>query len=412
MRPRLLLIEPDAGLRGDLEACLARAGYAVHSPESLDAAIAPGLAVDAAIAAVVGREQQAALTRLAHALAPAPVIALCTELTPELALALRQRGAAACLRTPFASSALLELLASLLRARRARPEEPEPRSPQMQSLLRHADALARSRAALLLVGEHGSGRRWLARRIHACGAFATATFAAVDASDWLDETAAAAPAADVAPSRLAAAWGAARGGTLALSSLSELTPTLQRELLELLRVESSADAPRLIACARGSLQSVASSLLPALWLRLSGAALELPPLRERGEDLAALARHFLARAAALRGATPPELDAAAVAALRQHPFRGNLAELENLMLRAVITTAGPRVDVASLLDPKLRRAAPPPRDSLDLRVLERQTIERALAAAGGNRTHASRALGISVRTLRNKLHRYGTIAPD
>ncbi len=411
MKPRILLCEPDPELRDELGACLARAGYAVLARSALDAELlAAERGADAAVAATRASQPDPRLDALCAALAPAPVLATSSELTPERALELRRRGAAAALRTPFAASALLDLLAGLLRARAGLAQAPASRSPRVQSLLRHADALARGNAPVLLLGEHGSGRRWLARRIHARGPRCGAPLVCADGSEWLDASDAA--PARAADARLARAWDAARGGSLLLSGLSELSPALQRELLERLLEPRSKDSPRLVATARGSLRGAAAGLLPDLWLRLSGAALELPPLRERLEDLPDLARHFLARTAAERGALPPELGSEALAALAEHPFRGNLAELENLMRRAVITGCGARIEVSALLDPRLRRAAPPARDSLDLRALEREAIERALAAAAGNRTHASRALGISVRTLRNKLQRYRLAARD
>jgi DNA-binding NtrC family response regulator len=418
VKPRLLLFEPDARLRADLGAYLERAGYAVsaiarfgHSAESRPGAVA-------AIARVGTETPLARVGDFARAIAPAPLVAIDDALTPARALALRAHGAAASLRAPFGANALLDALAALLRARSHLVRGPETRSPRMRALLQHADALARGRGALLLVGEHGSGRRWLARRIHAHSACAAGPLVEVDASDL--DAGAAAPLRDAsspAPAiagpdagALRAAWNSARGGSLALANPGELAPQLQRELVALLESPHGADAPRLVACARGDRARVAAALVPELWLRLSGAVLEVPPLRERLEDLPALAAHFLARAAAERGLARPELDAGALAALAAYPFRGNLAELANLMQRAVIAGSSARLDVAALLDPRARRAPASSHATLDLETLERDAIERALAAANGNRTHASRALGISVRTLRNKLHRYGLAA--
>ena len=108
------------------------------------------------------------------------------------------------------------------------------------------------------------------------------------------------------------------------------------------------------------------------------------------------------------GEEPARLGPDALARLAARPFRGNVRELENLMRRAALLFPGRRVDVA-----RLERPAPPGSSdtplasaSLDLRELEGSTIRRALALTGGNRTAASRALGISVRTLRNKIRRY------
>ena len=121
-----------------------------------------------------------------------------------------------------------------------------------------------------------------------------------------------------------------------------------------------------------------------------------------------LARPFLERFA--RGAGgPPRLDADALEALARLPFRGNVRELENLMRRAAVLFPGRGVEVRRLLEPGAAGPPAPPEDlrSLNLRDLERAAIERSLVATRGNRTRASRALGISVRTLRNKIRLYG-----
>jgi two-component system response regulator PilR (NtrC family) len=421
VKPRLLVHEPDPRLRADLCAYLVRAGYAASELEDLRfAASAPANAA-AALARVTAATALDDIAALARALAPAPLILLCDSLTPARALALRALGAALALRAPFAPSALLDALEAVLRSPSPRSRDLEPKSPRMRALLRHAAALSRSPAALLIVGEHGSGRRWLARRIHSLSANAAGPFVGIDASDLAQRGASPVDTAlDSRPARdlrthassaaLDAVWEPARGGCLALSNPGELPPALQRELIARLESTDNADAPRLIACARGDRARVAAGLIPELWLRLSGTVLEVPPLRERLEDFRTLAEHFLARAAAERGLAAPAIDAAALAALAAHPFRGNLAELANLMQRAVIAGSGARLDVAALLDPRAPRGPAASHTTLDLETLERDAIERALAAARGNRTHASRALGISVRTRRNKLHRYGLSA--
>ncbi|RIK91683.1 MAG: hypothetical protein DCC71_24915, partial [Proteobacteria bacterium] len=149
-------------------------------------------------------------------------------------------------------------------------------------------------------------------------------------------------------------------------------------------------------------------LCPALRLRLDVLVFALPPLRERPADVGQLARAFAERAALAHGSAPPILLDDAIAALRALPLPGNAHELAALMERAAALFAGRELDVAALL---ARRPLGAPRtapeaETFELRTLERSAIERALARFGGNRTHAAKALGISVRTLRNKIREY------
>jgi DNA-binding NtrC family response regulator len=155
-----------------------------------------------------------------------------------------------------------------------------------------------------------------------------------------------------------------------------------------------------------------------LYYRLDVITLRVPPLRERRGDVPMLAQTFLARFAQAERTEPPRLAERtepprlgddALDRLSSLPFRGNVRELENLMRRAAVLFPGAEVDVDRLLSSRT-----PPTDllplglrSLNLRELERAAVARSLVESGGNRTLASRALGISVRTLRNKIRLYG-----
>jgi DNA-binding NtrC family response regulator len=143
----------------------------------------------------------------------------------------------------------------------------------------------------------------------------------------------------------------------------------------------------------------------------------VPPLRDRLEDVPALAEHLVTEIATRIGRPAPELAAGALECLRAYPYPGNVRELANILERALVRCRSPRLG-AEHLDPGLRaapvaRAAPradlhpgdglPPGLPIELEALERLAITEALRRVGGNRTHAARLLGISLRTLRNKL---------
>jgi DNA-binding NtrC family response regulator len=212
---------------------------------------------------------------------------------------------------------------------------------------------------------------------------------------------------------------AAHRGTLVLEDVDELPLDLQAEVLAVLQercvrsVAGVAALPidvRVVASTRRDLaaEAEAGRFLPDLLDRLDVLGVRVPPLRERPGDVAPLARHFLERFAAVSGDPPARLDDTGCAELVARAFPGNVRELENLMRRAALLFPGEPVRVAEIDGPlgAPREAASTPLRGFDLRELERETIQRSLRATRGNRTAAARALGISVRTLRNKIRRY------
>ena len=167
---------------------------------------------------------------------------------------------------------------------------------------------------------------------------------------------------------------------------------------------------RLIATSNRDLERavVAGSFRADLLFRLDVLALRLPPLRERPADIEALARGFATRLARLNGLPDRPLSDAALLRLRGMPWRGNVRELENCIHRAVVLARGARIEIADL-DPPAASAAGlgiPAGGALVGRTMaevERQMIVDTLRHTLGNRTHAATILGISIRTLRNKL---------
>ena len=155
-----------------------------------------------------------------------------------------------------------------------------------------------------------------------------------------------------------------------------------------------------------------------LYHRLNVLPIRAPTLRERMEDIPHLVRHFVVRAAELQGGPSPAIAPETLDVLQRYPWPGNVRELANAVERAVILCRGSVLQPGDF-DPRIRDAAahpprpaivpdlaPPGAETVDynLDAIERLAIERALAATGGNRSRAARLLGISERTLRNKLN--------
>ena len=281
-------------------------------------------------------------------------------------------------------------------------------------------AAAASRATVLLHGESGTGKQLFARAIH-------------DRSPWADQpfisvNCAALPE-DLVEGALrghgeggAGALEQAHGGTLLLEEISELRPALQASLLTLIqeRQESVPAEVRLIATSDRDLKAEvdAGRFRGDLYDRLKVLPVRVPALRERTEDIPRLVRHYAQRAAELRGEPPPMVAAETLELLQDYPWPGNVRELANAVERAVLLCRGNVLQPGDI-DPQIRDAAAYSRRPLivpdlaargagmvdyNLDAIERLAIERALAATGGNRTRAARLLGISERTLRNKLN--------
>ncbi len=402
----------DPSLRRALSEALGRAGIASRTVPCAGAEHHL-LGAQAFVLDLGGGEGRRAIER-ARRLAPAlPIVALLRSSEPAELVAALAAGADATLCKPFEPERLEAALARLMDARSARCERPIASDPPCRQLMERLEALAPTSLTVALCGEAGTGRTYLARWLHqqsaALGTRLVELQCAELAEMWNADAHAPRP-----EDTLLEAIDAAAGGTLLLEEVCDLPLASQELLVSCLRAGRlacaddalSRGAARVVVTSRRAVAAevAAQRLLPELGIHFGAEPLWIPALRERPLDLPALAQRFLERAARAAGEAPAQLDAAALAVLAARRFPGNLPELEGLMRRAALLFAGRRVDLARLARPLA--AAPPlaaAGASLDLATLERDAIERALAASGGDRTLAARALGIHVRTLRNKL---------
>ncbi len=318
-------------------------------------------------------------------------------------------------------------------------------SPAIREVLEAVAAVAPSRATVLLEGESGTGKELFARAIHEQsprreGPFITVNCAAlpeglVESAMFGHERG----AFTGATARAAGAFERAHGGTLLLDEISEMRLDLQAKLLraiqeqEFERVGGSQTLKvdvRIVATTNRDLlaEVEAGRFRRDLYYRLSVVPIRTPPLREHLEDLPRLVEHFVARVSSQLGTRPPAVGPETLEALRQRSWPGNVRELANAIERGVILQRNGRLSVAAVVGPlpgalSAARApaasatpAPAPASpngaeaagaaagTLNLRELEREAIERALRETGGHRSRAAGLLGISERTLRNKLN--------
>ena len=302
-------------------------------------------------------------------------------------------------------------------------------SDAMRSLLQDAWRIARSDVNVLLTGESGVGKEVIARFIHRASTRAERPFVAVNC---------AALPADLLGSELfgherGAFTGAtasrmgrfreAESGVLFLDEIGDMPLAMQPVFLRVL--EQRAITPvggtgqtsvdfRLIAATNCALEEAvaAGRFRSDLYYRLNVIALEIPPLRQRADDIAPLAQAFLTAA----NAGDKRLSRATLRAMQAYAWPGNVRELQNAMQRAALLT---RTDVIlpENLPPAIRnaKAAPPPADDTAVATLQATEIamlRKALAATDGNRTHAAELLGITRRGLLKKIKRFELDADD
>jgi two-component system response regulator FlrC len=302
--------------------------------------------------------------------------------------------------------------------------------PEMVATVDLASRIAPSRSTVLIQGESGTGKEVIARFVHensgrSAGPFVAVNCAALPENLLESELFGHEKGAFTgAVGRKKGKFELANGGTLLLDEISEMAVSVQAKLLRVLQEREvdrvGGQTPvtvdvRVIATTNRDLEKEVreGTFRQDLFYRLAVVPLRLPPLRKRPDDIPRLAERFLDETAALNGLPAKRLSPETESRLRQMPWPGNVRELENLMERAVLLVDGDVVHprdldfLAGLGGGEAVGALKEEPDSvLPLREMEKRMIFRALDDHQGNRTRASKVLGISVRTLRNKLNEY------
>jgi len=301
-------------------------------------------------------------------------------------------------------------------------------SATLQRSIEQVRSVASSNATVLLLGETGTGKELFAQMIHqasprAKGPFMAVHCAAIPANLLESELFGHEKGAFTgANERRIGRFESADGGTLFLDEIGEIDATTQVKLLRFLETRSverlgshrpvALDLRLVCATNRDLLQMVKEGKFREdLYYRLSVVPLQLPPLRQRTEDIPLLLAHYLQKFAQENGVPPVKLAPAAEAALVKYNWPGNIRELRNTCENLAVLRGGKVVELADL-DPRFTQqasfVATSAKDATGVPMLdkaqnEKQLLRQALASAGGNRTKAAELMGISRRTLHRKL---------
>ncbi len=300
--------------------------------------------------------------------------------------------------------------------------------PSMEKLLQMAKKIAPSRSTVLIRGETGVGKEVMARYIHENSDRKDNPFIAVNCAALPENLLESElfghekGAFTGAVNRKKGKFELASGGTLLLDEISEMAVSIQAKLLRVLqereidRVGGQYTIPvdtRVIATTNRELEDEIKegNFRSDLYYRLNVVPLLLPPLRERADDIGPLGEFFLEKHCSLNNVPLKKLAPDAISYLKTKEWPGNIREFENLIERSTLLVDSEKIsasDLEMIFGPgdQSPPAAGINHSLIPLREMEKKMIMKALDDHKGNRTHAAKILGISVRTLRNKLHEY------
>ncbi len=452
--PRILLVDDQSPILDALEFLLRPEGYRVDRASSPRAAI-ECIASETYDAALVdlnytrdttsGQEGLALLAEIQGYNSRLPIIVMTAWANVDLAVEAMRRGACDFIQKPWDNARLLTVVRIQIELRRAVRKsemlEAENRflraegrpvliaeSAAMQPVLELMARIGPSEANVLITGEHGTGKEVVAQTIHALSSRAGRTLVAVNTGALPEGTFESeifghvkGAFTDARTDRIGR-FELADHGTLFLDEIANVPMRQQAKLLrvletgELERVGSSKTRKvdvRLLSATNADLQTEAAEgrFRPDLLFRLNTVEIHLPTLRERREDIPALAGHFLSRYAtryrkALDGFEPKALEA-----MLHYPWPGNVRELDHAVERGVLMTRGAQVDLAGL---GLTQARSQPAsatagglDAMSLEQVESVLIRKALARSSGNVSQAAEALGLSRGALYRRMEKHG-----
>ncbi len=355
-----------------------------------------------------------------------PILVITGYATIENAVDAMKEGASDYLMKPFSFDSLTGAIETFMSSSVHEKSEVITDSDNMKNLLQLAESVALSDMTVLMLGESGTGKELLARFIHKTSRRNEKPLIAVNCAAIPDNLLESElfgyekGAFTGAMERKIGKFELADGGTILLDEIGEMTSTLQAKLLRVLqereidRVGGKQPVPvdvRVIATTNRDLEKEINEgrFREDLYYRLSVFPLQLPPLRDRPEDIDLLAEHFANKFSVKLNKTISGFTADTMEFLKSRHWRGNIREFENAIQRAVLIAKSELIEIDDfMIEGNLAQS---PVQNGKIKDMEMDLIMKTLEDTNGNKTKAAKMLGVSVRTIRNKLNGAGKNFP-
>jgi two-component system, NtrC family, response regulator AtoC len=451
MKKRILIVEDEEKLRRVIQLQLQSTGFEVHQAGTAEDALplvdrADLVLTDLRLPGMDGLEM---INRIRRQNSQLPIVVMTAFGTIENAVETMKAGALDFLPKPFSMDHLMAVIGKALEVRALRDENRKLReelgyryefdniigsSPLMQEIFATIERVGPTRATVLLAGESGTGKDLIARAIHYHSPRRELPFVKINCasipenlmeSELFGYEKGAFTGADASkPGK----FEQADTGTVFLDEIGDVPAATQVKLLRVLqerRIERLGSNKtreldvRVIAATNVDLRAALESgeFREDLYYRLNVVPIEMPPLRERKEDIAALAEHFVRKFAADLGSQATTLSEEAVRVLRSHHWPGNVRELQNVIERSLVMCSAERLEASDI---RLDRSAAAPQlaattvlpEGKTLHEHEQDLIRAALKNSNGNKSEAARLLGLTRNALRYRLSQMGLDAND
>jgi DNA-binding NtrC family response regulator len=443
----ILVVDDQPNICAEVSQYLKSAGFRAESvasgPEVFERFNTTKFSLVIADEKVEGIDGQSLLNSLKKASPQIPVIIMTANGSVHNAVKAMLAGAADYLLKPFSSESLEKTVTRTVGGANGnggslsvnrRPVLPTAgkeiitRNQTVLDILKQVRAVAPSSATVLILGESGTGKELLAAYVHRHSSHPQAPYVALNCAALPDTLAESElfghekGSFTGAVGRKIGKFEQAHKGTVVLDEISEMPPPLQAKLLRVLQ-EKVVDRiggtrpvridARVVAISNVDLKTAVADgkFREDLYYRINVIPVTLPPLRDRKDDIELLAHRFMEKFNRVNHKEVVGIDAAAMNMLRGHPWPGNVRELENVIERAILIGSGRAVLPEHLLLDSPQGHAQPPgqvdvKAGFTVRQMEKTLIFQTLKEVDDNRTQAAELLGISIRTLRNKLHEY------
>lgn len=445
---KILVIDDEHSILETLEMFLSEKGHTVYTAPTGDDGLAlfarhqPDLVI--LDIRLPDRDGLDILSQIQHSASPAKVIMITAFQDMETTIQAMKHGAYDYIHKPLDIDDLEKAIKHALQvleieqhgaaSKTARPSEPSKiiigKSGRMLEVFKLIGVLCQNRAPVLIQGETGTGKELTARMIHQNSPDHKEPFVIFDCSSVVEtlleselfghEKGAFTGASQTNKGKIEVAGR----GTLFLDEVGELPLPLQKKFLGFLQRQEYMRVGghqvlrahcRILAATNRDLAAMAQhgQFREDLYYRLKVVTLQIPPLRERLSDLPLLVTHFLHKINAELGTDVWNLQDGVINRLMAHPWTGNVRELENVLVEAVVRARGKVILVEDLENVfKLSAEAQHGFSPSSLTSMEKEHIEHILTEVAWNRTEAARRLGISLPTLRSKIRKYGIARPD